>query len=122
MTRPVIVSVALSIGLAIVVYVLSVGPAIKLAHRSVVSHSFIAMTYSPLEWSAHHCRPLDLFLQWYTDKWEPSFASPSLSEQQFLAVPAGVPQPVVSAAGIPNAPMPTPHGLRSANGALNAGQ
>jgi hypothetical protein len=121
MTRPAIVSGGIAIALALVVYVLSVGPATVLARKGVIGQTLFAKTYLPLEVSAHRCRPLDLFLQWYTDKWGPPAAQQLSDSTSFLAAPATTQRPAVSSAGIPNAPMPLPRGLRPAAEPMNAG-
>jgi hypothetical protein len=107
----------MAIVLALAIYVLSIGPAIRLALTGVIGESFIATTYKPLEFTAQHCRPLDLFLMWYIDKWRPPTA-PTLVSPELLLSPPAIPQPALSSPTIPSAPLPK--GLRPADEPLNA--
>jgi hypothetical protein len=53
-----------------VVYVLSLGPAVRLFHGSNSPFiGLIAGFYSPLEWLARNCEPIGDVLGWYIGLW-----------------------------------------------------
>jgi hypothetical protein len=112
-SRPAAVAVTVIIGLVVVMYVLSVGPALWLAGKGVIGNSTIATTYGPLTQAAHCCRPLDLFLQWYSSKWRQQ--APFVPAVQVAPI-----RPVVATPGIPSAPLPT--SLRPPNGGVRPTQ
>ena len=53
-----------------IIYVLSVGPAAKLAQYHVISPSAVVSFYAPLEWLARQSQPLGNLMRWYVlDVW-----------------------------------------------------
>jgi hypothetical protein len=58
--------------LALVIYVLSIGPAIRLAAPKPRSQQAFLVVYAPLSFVADYCPPIRSFLQWYVDLWMPS--------------------------------------------------
>jgi hypothetical protein len=59
--------------LALVVYVLSVGPAVRLAVRMPASKQGFLRIYAPLSFVANHCPPVKSFFEWYVGLWMPPF-------------------------------------------------
>jgi hypothetical protein len=55
--------------LAILIYVLSVGPAARLASPAPKSKPVFRAVYAPLRLVADHCRPARSFLAWYINLW-----------------------------------------------------
>jgi hypothetical protein len=53
-------------------YVLSLGPAVRLFHDSNSPFiGLIAGFYSPLKWLAQNCQPIGDALNWYISLWQP---------------------------------------------------
>jgi hypothetical protein len=51
-------------------YVLSIGPAVKMERSSILNGQIITAVYAPLGFLAEHCPPLQRFIDWYVyDVW-----------------------------------------------------
>jgi len=51
------------------VYVLSMGPALMLNNRGVISDETISWTYAPIDWLSDHFGLFGRLLQWYLSFW-----------------------------------------------------
>lgn len=58
-------SLPLWLGGALLVYVLSTGPAVKLVEHGVIAGSSLETVYAPLVLLANHCEPVSDFFEWY---------------------------------------------------------
>jgi hypothetical protein len=54
----------------LLVYVLSAGPAVKLADANIIPFSIVLTIYSPLETLGDVCPPAKRLLAWYVGLWE----------------------------------------------------
>lgn len=65
--------------LAVVLYILSYGPAVAKLHKLVATHpasirrivDAFNVFYAPLQWTASKSKTVDAALIWYTDLWRP---------------------------------------------------
>jgi hypothetical protein len=57
-------------GLAVVLYVLSIGPVVRLSYRYAIVDASLDVIYAPLTYFAYNSRAASRFLKWYIeDAW-----------------------------------------------------
>jgi hypothetical protein len=82
----------------LLLYVLLLGPAVRLHHRGILTKE-IEIVYAPLEWAAHHFSFIERTLIPYISLWAPHDPSPP--------PPASAVPPPIAA---PTTPVPAPAG------------
>src|SRR5438128_2082970 len=76
------------------VYVLSLGPAVRLTQLEIVSEQATEAAYYPLILLAQNCRPVAMVLEAYVELWEPAPpAAPVLANPVYVPPPPPAPPP-----------------------------
>ena len=58
-----------SIGLLVLVYFLSMGPAYRLFRKDAVKQETFSTVYAPILYLCNHCSPFDRAIDWYLEFW-----------------------------------------------------
>ena len=61
--------VLLGIGLLILIYALSMGPAYRLLRKGVVQQRTFSSLYAPILYVSDRCTPFDRVIDWYLTLW-----------------------------------------------------
>ena len=86
---PLVIAAAILAALP-VLYVLSVGPMVRLMRQGYMSEEFAIAFYWPLEKLCEACEPLARVIVWYQSLWMPSLSAGSASQPALLAIFLGL--------------------------------
>ena len=81
----------LLLGLAPILYFLSLGPAVLLVTSEMLDEEAAEMFYAPLILLAETCRPAEVAMQAYIELWEPVIEVPTVQYSPPMSLPAALP-------------------------------